>query len=117
MKVRQGDVFWVSPNESNSIESDHTHPYVVILVDASDAVTICGLTTNLRRAKAPGNVLLDEGEANLPKQSVVVVSQVSTVNKTQLGERIGTLTEQRINQVLAGIRFLQFMTKHHEQES
>jgi mRNA interferase MazF len=80
-------------------------------------VTICGLTTNLRRAKAPGNVLLDEGEANLPKQSVVVVSQVSTVNETQLGEHIGTVTEQRINQVLAGIRFLQFMTKHHEQES
>jgi mRNA interferase MazF len=61
--------------------------------------------------------LLDEGEANLPKQSVVVVSQVFTVDKTQLGEHIGTLTEQRINQVLAGIHFLQFMTKHHEQES
>jgi len=117
MKVKQGDVFWISPNELNGIESDHTHPYVVVQDDASDTVTVCGLTTNLRRAKAPGNVLLDEGEANLPKQSVVAVSQVSTVDKTRLGEYIGTLTEPRINQVLAGIRFLQFMTKHHVQVS
>lgn len=117
MKVRQGNVFWISPNETNGIESDHMHPYVVIQDDASDPVTVCGLTTNLRRAKAPGNVLLDEGEANLPKQSVVVVSQVSTVDRTQLGEYIGTLTEERIQQVLAGIRFLQIMAQHHKQAS
>jgi mRNA interferase MazF len=43
-----------------------------------------------------------------------VVSQVSTVDKTQLGEYIGTLTEERIGQVLAGMRFLQFITQHHE---
>ena len=44
-------------------------------------VLACALTTNLRRAKAPGNVLLDENEAGLPKQSVVVVSQVLTIDK------------------------------------
>jgi mRNA interferase MazF len=44
----------------------------------------------------------------------VMVSQVSTVEKRQLGEYIGTLTEQRIHQILAGMRFLQFMTQHHE---
>jgi mRNA interferase MazF len=47
------------------------------------------------------------GEANLPKQSVVEVSKVSTVEKTQLGEYIGSLTEQRTYQILAGMRFLQ----------
>ena len=114
MKVRQGDVFWISPNESNRIESDYTHPHVVIQDDASNVVFVCALTTNLKRAKAPGNVLLDEGEANLPRQSVVVVSQMSTVEKTQLGEYIGSLTEQRINQIMAGMRFLQIMTQHHK---
>jgi mRNA interferase MazF len=117
MKVRQGDIFWISPNETNEIESDHTHPYVVVQDDTADSVTVCALTTNLRRAKAPGNVLLDEGEANLPRQSVVVVSQVSTVDRSQLGEYIGTLTRQRFQQVAAGIRFLQIMTRHHEQSS
>ena len=115
MRVRQGDVFWILPDGSNRIASDYVHPHVVIQHDMSEAVLVCALTTNLKRAKAPGNVLLDEGEANLPRQSVVVVSQVSTVDKTQLGEFIGTLTEQRINQIVAGMRFLQIMTQHHDQ--
>jgi mRNA interferase MazF len=52
-------------------------------------------------------VLLNVGEANLPKQSVVEVSKVSTVDKAQLGEYIGSLTDERVNQILAGMRFLQ----------
>ena len=114
MKVSQGDVFWISPDESNRVASDHTHPHVVIQENPSNTVVVCALTSNLKRAKEPGNVLLDECESNLPKQSVVVVSQISTVAKTQLGEYVGTLTEQRINQVLAGIRFLQIMSQHHK---
>lgn len=114
MSIRQGDVFWITPNETNRVESDHPHPHVVIQVNAQNKVTVCALTTNLKRAKDPGNVLLDENEAGLPKQSVIVASQVFIVAATQLGEFIGTLTEQRIQQVLAGIRFLQAMTQHHE---
>jgi mRNA interferase MazF len=114
MNASQGDVFWISPDESNGIASDHTHPHVVIQEDTPNTVVVCALTSNLKRAKEPGNVLLDEEEANLPRHSVVVVSQASTVDKTQLGEYIGTLSEQRIHQVLAGIRFLQKMTQHHE---
>ena len=114
MNVSQGDVFWIPPDASNPIAADHTHPHVAIQEDTPNTIQVCALTSNLNRAKEPGNVLLDEGEANLSRQSVVVVSQVSTVDKLQLGEYIGTLTEQRINQVLAGIRFLQIMTQHHE---
>ena len=114
MSIRQGDVFWITPNETNEVESDHPHPHVVIQVNAQNKVTVCALTTNLKRAKDPGNVLLDEGEAGLPKQSVIVASQVATVDATQLGEFIGSLSEKRIQQVLAGIRFLQIMTQHHE---
>jgi mRNA interferase MazF len=115
MGINRGDVFWISPNETNKIESDYTHPHVIVH-DELDAVVVCALTTNLKRAKEPGNVLLDEGEANLPKQSVIVVSQVSTVDKTQLGEYIGTLSEQRIQQVVSGIHFLGIITQHHERE-
>ena len=114
MKVRPGSIFWISPNESNGITSDYTHPHIVIDDVSLDTVVVCALTSNLKRAKEPGNVLLEAGEANLPKRSVVVVSQVSTVYKTHLGEYIGMLTEQRIHQVLAGMRFLQFMTQHSE---
>ena len=70
-------------------------------------VVVCALTTNLAKATEPGNVLLDPGEGDLPKQSVVVVSQISSVEKARLGERVGTVAEGRVDQIVAGLRFLQ----------
>jgi mRNA interferase MazF len=72
-----------------------------------DTVVVCALTTNLHRATEPGNVLLDDGEGGLPTRSVVVVSQISSVAKAALGERIGRLEAGRVDQVLAGLRFQQ----------
>lgn len=119
MVVNQGDVYWARSGEPDGLESDYAHPYVIIqdnVINRSriNTVVICASTTNLRRAKAPGNVLLQAGEANLSRQSIVVVSQVSTVDKAQLGEYIGSLDEQRINQILAGMQFLQRMSEHRE---
>ena len=119
MAVKQGDIYWVSLDEPNRSEPGIVHPHVVIqdnVLNRSriNTLVVCALTTNMKRAKSPGNVLLEVGEANLPKQSIVVVSQVSTVNKSQLGAYIGSLTQERINQILAGMRFLQSMTDHHE---
>jgi mRNA interferase MazF len=70
-------------------------------------VVVCALTSNLHLAKEPGNVLLEPGEGNLPKQSVVVVSQLESVEKARLGERVGTLAAERVEQILAGLRFQQ----------
>jgi len=119
MIVNQGDICWVQVEEPGGSEPGYTHPHVVIqdnVINRSriHTVVVCALTTNLKRAKAPGNVLLEAGEANLPRQSIVVVSQVSTVDKAKLGEYIGSLTQQRINQILAGMRFLQLITEHRE---
>ena len=78
-------------------------------------VVVCAMTSNKKRATEPGNVLLEAGEANLPRQSVIVVSQVDTVEKTQLGEYIGTLSQPRVEQILAGMRFqqLSFFARYH----
>ena len=119
MVVNQGDVYWVRSEEPGGSESDYAHPHVVIqdnVINRSriDTVVVCALTTNLKRAKAPGNVLLEAGEANLSRQSIVVVSQVSTVEKAQLGEYIGSLSEQRIDEILSGMQFLQRMSEHRE---
>jgi mRNA interferase MazF len=70
-------------------------------------VVVCALTSNLHRASEPGNVLLEPGEGNLPQQSVVVVSQISSVDRTRLGEKIGSLAPDRVDQILAGLRFQQ----------
>jgi mRNA interferase MazF len=116
MEIKRGDIFWASPDHQSGSEPGIAHPHVVIQDDAINnsrinTVVVCALTTNAKQFNSPGNVLLDAGEANLPKQSTVVVSQVSTVEKIKLGAYIGTLSEQRVAQILSGMRFLQLMTE------
>ena len=67
---------------------------------------VCLITSNLNRAKSPGNVLLSKGEADLPKSSVVNVSQVVTVDKTELTEYIGRLSALAITAVREGLYLL-----------
>jgi mRNA interferase MazF len=67
---------------------------------------VCLITSNLSRAKAPGNVLLKKGEANLPKASVVNVSQVLTIDKTELGEYTGKLSGTAASAVRDGLHLL-----------
>jgi mRNA interferase MazF len=69
-------------------------------------VVTCALTSNLRRARDPGNVLLRPGEADLPEQSVVNVSQLLTVDKRRLRSRIGTLSGERVREVISAIELL-----------
>ena len=111
-KINRGDVFWIRPDDSRGPIPGYSHPHVVVQDDVFNhsritTVVVCALTSNLRRANEPGNVLLEVGEGDLPKQSVVVVSQVSSVDKARLGERIGSLSDTRVEQILAGLRFQQ----------
>ena len=111
MKIHRGDVFWIAPDPSQGATAA-LHPHVVVQDDVFNqsriaTVIVCALTSNLHRANEPGNVLLDEGEGNLPKQSVVVVSQIASIDKTKLGQRIGSLSAERVDQVVAGLRFQQ----------
>jgi len=111
MVINQGDVYWLYLREPFGSEPGYRHPHIVVqnnLFNRSQINTIlaCALTSNLKRANAPGNVLLAQGEANLLKPSVVNVSQLLTVDKSQLGEYIGTLSTKRVRQVLDGIKLL-----------
>ncbi|OGV63777.1 MAG: PemK family transcriptional regulator [Lentisphaerae bacterium RIFOXYB12_FULL_65_16] len=108
MVVRQGDIFWVSLGEPSGSEPGDRHPHVVIQNDVFNAsrintVVVIALTLNLQRAQAPGNVLLAKGEGNLPKKSAVNVSQIFTVDRGQLEQKIGTLGPTRIRQILDGL--------------
>jgi len=71
-----------------------------------DTVIVCSLTSNLKRAKSPGNIMLVPGEAGLSKQSVINISQIYTVDKGELGNKIGTLGPERILEVLDGIKLI-----------
>jgi mRNA interferase MazF len=110
--IHRGDLFWIESDPSRGSVPGLPHPHVVVQDDVFNhsrvhTVVVCALTSNLKRATEPGNVLLDPGEGQLERQSVVVVSQVSSVDKALLGARIGTLSEARVDQVLAGLRFQQ----------
>lgn len=120
MDIKQGDLYWLQAEGPDGSVASYPHPYVVIQDDVINCsrintVVVCALTSNPKRATEPGNVLLDVGEGNLPKQSVVVVSQVEAVEKTALGEYIGALSQQRIAQIFAGMRFqqLSFFARDH----
>lgn len=69
-------------------------------------MVVCTLTSNLQRAKAPGNVLLKKGEGGLPRDCVANISQIITVDKNDLSEKIGSLKQDKIRLILDGIRLL-----------
>lgn len=111
--IHQGDIYWLENSHA-----DHgsvppiRHPHVVVQDDVFNAsrvhtTIVCALTSNLGRGSEPGNVLLDLGEGGLERRSVVIVSQISSVEESALGEFIGTLSSERVSQVLAGLRFQQ----------
>ena len=111
MVINQGDIYWVDLGEPSASEPGYRHPHVVVqnnIFNRSQlkTVVVCALTSNLRRAQAPGNVLLESGEGNLPKQSVVNVSQIYTVDKSQLDEYIGTLSSARVREIINGIKLV-----------
>jgi mRNA interferase MazF len=112
MLIQPGAIFWVKlPPESNE-EIPIPHPHVVMQENSGDnaasgTVVACAITSNIKRISLPGNVLLEGGEANLPKPSVVEVAKIVTLEKNQLGEYIGTLAPQRVEQILAGLRFVE----------
>jgi mRNA interferase MazF len=109
--ISQGDIFWVDLGAPSGAAPGFRHPHVVVQNNVFnrsriDTVVVCVLTSNVKRAQAPGNVLLDKGEAGLPKRSVVNVSQVFTVDKRDLHGKIGALSSRRMRQVLDGMYLL-----------
>lgn len=113
MPIQQGDIYFFPFDEP--CESEVGYPHYVVVVQSNDindsevnTVVVCCLTTTLSRANAPGNVLLNPGEGGpgLPRQSVVNVSQMLTMNKSDLTDKRGGLDFVRMRDVVAGVRRL-----------
>jgi mRNA interferase MazF len=109
--IRQGDVYFV--NLDVPCESEPGYPHYLVVVQSNEVnesdintIVVCCLTTTLSKANAPGNVLLAPGEGGMPEQSVVNVSQILTVNKSDLTDRRAVLDFVRMREVIAGMRLL-----------
>jgi mRNA interferase MazF len=108
MVIRQGDIFWCDMGSPAGSEPGYRRPCVVVSSDDYNGsriatVVVCFLTTNVLRALDSGNVMLHRGEGGLPKASIVNVTQIHTVNRTDLCERLGRLEPDRMLEVVSGI--------------
>ncbi len=110
-EIAQGQIYWLDFGSPGGSAPANRHPCVVVQNDvfnrsAIATTVVCLVTSNLSRAKAPGNVLLKRGEANLPKASVVNVSQILTVDKMELQEYVGKLGLAAASAVREGLHML-----------
>jgi mRNA interferase MazF len=108
MVVAQGEVWWADLGEPAGSAPALRRPAVIVQGDAFNrsriATVVCvPLTSNLKWADAPGNVLLTQRDTGLPKPSVANVSQIVTVDRATLSERVGKLSRQKIDLVRSGI--------------
>ena len=109
--IRQGQVYWLDFGPAAGRAPAERHPCVVVQNDvfnrsAIATSVVCLITSNLSRAKAPGNVILKKGEANLPKASVINVSQILTVDKAEPTEYAGDLSGTAAAAVRDGLHML-----------
>jgi len=107
--VKRGEVWWAGLGEPVGSGPGYRHPVVVISTDTFNdsrisTVIVVVVTSNLRLAAAPGNVKVEARDTGLRKDAVVNVSQVLTVDKGVLVQRIGHLPGDRLDEVEAGLR-------------
>ena len=108
MTVSQGEVWWADLGEPRGSKPAFLRPIVVIQGDGLNrsriATVVCiAITSNLKWGSAPGNVLLAESATGLPKESVANVSQIVTLDKSELAARVGKLPKAKLELVLSGV--------------
>jgi len=109
--VRRGEIWWASLPEPAGSGPGFRRPLLIVSANSFNdsrisTVVAAVITSNLRLADAPGNVRLAAKGTGLTKASVVNVSQIITVDKTFLTERIGRLNPRLLAEVDDGLRLV-----------
>ena len=107
--MRRGEVWWADLPESSGSEPGFRRPVVVIQADEFNrsrirTIIAAAITSNVALAQAPGNVVLSQQSIGLGRASVVNVSQIVTLDKRFLTERVGRLSARKLQEVEDGIR-------------
>lgn len=108
MVISQGDIWWADLPSPTGSGPGFRRPVVIVQGDALNqsriGTAICvPLTSNLKWASAPGNVLLASKVTSLEKDSVANVSQILTVDRDLLTECVGRVSGARVQLIPAGI--------------
>ena len=111
MKIQRGELWWAGLAAPRKSEPGYRRPVLVVQSDDFNrskiaTVIVATISTNLALAEAPGNVRVTRGETKLGKESVVNVSQLVTLDKGFLEERIGRLPAALLARVEQGLRMV-----------
>jgi mRNA interferase MazF len=109
--IRRGDIYWVDFSPGKGSEPLGRRPGLVVQCDALNGsklstVVMLAITSNLKFSELPGNVSLRKGEANMPKRCVLNVTQLKSVDKSSLAEKIGSLPGKKMEEVVAGLKLV-----------
>lgn len=109
--MQRGEIWWADLPAPTGAAPGYRRPVLLVQADAFTTsriatVIVAVITSNLRLAAAPGNVFVPATESGLLKDSVVNVSQLVTLDKTVLDERVGQLTARSLEQVDSGLRLV-----------
>jgi mRNA interferase MazF len=107
----RGELWWADLGIPIGSEPGYKRPIIVIQDDAFNrskiqTVIAASITTNLNLAEAPGNVYLDTDESGLPKNGVINISQISTIDKRRLTEKVGLLSQSLMAEIDYGIKLV-----------
>jgi mRNA interferase MazF len=110
----RGEIWWANLPDPVGSEPGYRRPVLVIQDDTFtesriSTVIVVMITSNIQLAEAPGNVLLPRGVSGLPKDSVANVSQIFTIDKTFLVERLGSLPDYLQEEVDEGLRTILYL--------
>ena len=109
--MQRGEIWWASLPSPKGSGPGRRRPVLIVQADAFNAsriqtVIAAVITSNLELAAAPGNLLLRRKDSKLPRDSVVNVSQLITLDKKFLTERIGRLPKRNTGPIDEGLRLV-----------
>ena len=117
MVIRRGEIYWADLPDALGLRPAFRRPVLVVQDDLYNdtrlaTVIVLGLTANPKLSEMRGNVFIRADESGLPKDSVANVTQLTTINKLELSERIGQLPEWILELVDNGLKLVLGL-KHH----
>ena len=116
MVIRKGSIYWVDFSPGKGSEPTGRRPGLVIQNDILNdsnlnTVIMLAITSTMKFGELPGNVVLRKGEANIPKKCVINVTQIKSVDKQSIKEKIGTLSQKRMDEVHEGLKLVMNLSK------
>lgn len=111
MVIRNGSIYWVDFSPGKGSEHRGRRPGLVIQNDILNdsklnTVVMLSITSTMKFGDLPGNVVLKKGEANMPRKCVINTTQVKSVDKKSIKEKVGSLSKAKMAEVYEGVKLI-----------